>query len=371
MTRRTAVLGVLDLCWTLFRMRRSGAFLGGHGGDQNLALFVPSLERAMASRHKGRAGPSRPSQTKTSTNGTRGYQRSLYSFMDSKPKATQTTQQLSPIVSSSPFPMSEMVSSTSRTDINAGEKRKKAEVIELASDEDDPPLKRRKLLVDPSSPTRPYLYQGLTTEKNSVAKQLAPRKWTMPNFATSTPHSDPKTYFRGLQFSDLQSQHLEEGQGRAGGPSIPVSLPAFLPEAGHGTDSIGVDMELDVVPCSQAQDDLSLAFPPITPSIHAPPLQPITPSPQRTSLPLPTFTPQPVQGSQQRVPSSATPSDLRESRGAYILQMEAPRVPVFTPSSPSDIEEPPQTTDSQLPSSSVPRCVDPVISMIYHLSSLI
>ena len=28
-------------------MRGSGAFLGGHGGDQKLALFVPSLDPAI------------------------------------------------------------------------------------------------------------------------------------------------------------------------------------------------------------------------------------------------------------------------------------------------------------------------------------
>ena len=376
LTRRTAVLGVLNLCWTLVRMRRSGAFFGGHGGDQNWPLFVPSLEHAMASRYKGRAGLSRSSKTKSSTTGTRGCQRSLYSFMESKPKATQAPQQLSPIVSSSPFAKTEMVSSTSGSDINAGEKRKKAKVIELTSDEDDPPLKRRKLVVDSSSPTRPY--QVLTTEKSSMAKQLAsgsPRKWTMPDFAASTPCSDPKTYFRGLQLSDLQSQRPQEGRGRSGEPSSPVDLPTFPPEGGHEMNTVRVDMELDMVPCSQVQDDLPLAFPPIAflpiaPSTLASPLRPITPPPQRNSLFLPTFTPKLVQVSQQQVPSSATPSDLRESCDVHIMRTEAPHVPVFTLSSPNYIEERPQTTDLLLPSSSFPRYVLPVMSMIYHLSLL-
>jgi hypothetical protein len=51
--------------------------------------------------------------------------------MDSKPKVTQAPQQLSPMEFSSPFARTEMVSSTSGADIDAGEKRKKAEVIDL------------------------------------------------------------------------------------------------------------------------------------------------------------------------------------------------------------------------------------------------
>jgi hypothetical protein len=68
--------------------------------------------------------------------------------MDPKPKVTQAPQQLSPMEFSSPFARTDMVSSTSGADIDAGEKRKKAEVIDLTSDEGDPPLKRRKLSVD-------------------------------------------------------------------------------------------------------------------------------------------------------------------------------------------------------------------------------
>lgn len=353
-------------------MRRSGAFFSRHGGDQKLALFVPSLERAMAARYKGHASPSRPSRTKSPTTGGRGCQRTLYSFMDPKPKVTQTPPQLSPILSSSPFAKTDIVSSTSRTDIGAGEKRKKADVIQLTSDEDEPPLKRRKRLVDSPSPTRSY--QVSMKERPSVARQLAtgsPRNWTMPNFAVTTPYSDPKTYSRGLQVSDLQSQRLREGRDQSEGPSLSVGLPTFLPEGGHGMNFVGVDMELDVVPCSQDQDDLSLAFPPVAPSPSASPLQPITPFPQRTLLFSPIFTPKPVRVSQQQVPSSATPSDLRESRDVHIGENEAPHVPVFTSSSPSYIEGRLQTTHSPLPSSSFPRCMLPIVSMIYHLSSLL
>ena len=369
MTRRTAALGVLDLCWGFFRMRRSGAFFSRHGGDQKLALFVPSLERAMASRYKGHASPSRPSRTKTPTSGGIGCQRTLYSFMDPKPKVTQTPPQLSPILSSSPSTKTDVVSSTSGTNIGAGEKRKKADLSQLTSDEDEPPLKRRKRSVDSSSPT--HSYHVAIQERPSVATQLAtgsPRKWTMPNFAVTPPYSDTKTYSRGLHASDLQSQRLREGRDRSEGPALSVGL---LPEGGHVMNSVGVDMELDVVPCSQDQDDLSLAFPPVAPSTSASPLQPITPFPQRNSLSFPIFTPKPVRVSQQQVPSSATPSDLRESRNVYIEQNEAPHIPVFTSSSPSYIEGRLQTTHSPLPSSSFPRCMLPVVSMIHHLSLLL
>jgi hypothetical protein len=350
-------------------MRRSGAFLGGHGGDQKLALFVPSLERAMASKYKGRSGPSRPSKTSTGAGG--GYQRTLFTFMDLESKAIQPRQQLSPIVSSPPCAKPDAISSTSRTVFNAGEKRTKAEIIELTSDEDDPPLKRRKLAMDFSSPTRPY--QVSITEKPSVAKQLAsgsPRKWISPNFAAITPYSGPKTYFQGLEVSDLQSQHLREECGRSGGPSLLVSPPTFLPEGEHGMDSVGLDMELDVVPCSQTQDDLSFAFPPIAPSTRASPLRAITPSPQRTSLALPISTPKPGRVSQQQVPSSATPSDLRQSHDELIGPIEAPHAPIFTPYSPNYLEERPQTIDPLLPPSSFPRCALPVVSMICILFPL-
>jgi hypothetical protein len=193
----------------------------------------------------------------------------------------------------------------------------------------------------------------------------------MPNFATTTPYSDPKTYFRGRSF--LICSHSASGKGTADQEANHYRSVClhFLPEGGHGMDSVGVDMELDVVPCSQAQDDLSLAFPPITPSTSASPLQPITSSPQRTSWHLPTFfTPEPVRVSQQQVPSSATPSDLRESHDAHIMRIEAPHVPLFTLSSSSYIEERPQSTESMPPSSSFPRCILPVMSTIYHLSSL-
>jgi len=289
--------------------------------------------------------------------------------MDSKPKFTQTPQQLSPIVSSSPFAKTDTVSSTSGTDINAGEKRKMTEVIQLTSDEDDPPLKRRKLSVDPSSPTRSY--QASIKERPLVARQLAsgsPRNYTMPNFAATTPYSDPNPYPRGMQVSDLQSQRPREGLGGSEGPSFSVGLPTFL---GHRMNSVGVDMELDVVPCSQAQDDLPLVFHPIAPSTSASPLQPITPFPQRTSFRFPIFTPKPVRVSQQQVPSSATPSDLRESRDVHIGRNEAPHIPVFTLSSPNYIEGGLQTTHSPLPSSSFPRCILPIVSMTYHLSSLL
>jgi len=354
-------------------MRRSGAFLSGHGGDQKLALFAPGLEHAMASNYKGRAGPSRPLKISTTgaggRSGGRGCQRTLYSFMDPEPKATHIPPHLSPIVSSSPCAKTNTNYSTSGTDINAGEKRKKLEVIELTSDEDDPPLKRRKLSVEFSSPTRSY--QASVTEKSLVAKQFAsssPSKWRMPNFAATTPYSGPKTYFRGLEDSGLQPQRLREERDRSGGPSFSVGSPTF--QEGHGMDSVGIDMELDVVPCSQDQDNPSLAFPPIAPSTCASPPQAITPSPQRTLLPLFTFTPKSVQVSQQQVPSSATPSDLRESRDVLIVQIETPNVPVFTPYSPSYIEERSQATDILLPPSSFPRCALPVVSMVYHLFSL-
>lgn len=352
-------------------MRRSGAFFSRHGGDQKLALFGPSLERAMASKYKGRASPSRPSRTKTPTTGARGCQRTLYSFMDPKPKVTQTPQQLSPVVSSSPIAKTDIVSSTSGTNVNAGGKRKKAEVIQLTSDEDDPPLKRRKLSVDPSTPTRPY--QASIKQRPSVARQFAtgsPRNCTMPNFAATTSSLDPKTYSHGLQVSGLQSQRPQEGRGASEGPSLSVGLPALLP-GGRGMNSVGVDMELDVVPCSQTQDDLPLLSLPIAPSTSASPLQPITPFPQRTSLYFPIFTPKPARASQQQVPSSATPSDLRESRDVHIGQNEAPHVPVFTLSSPSYTEGGLQTTHSPLPSSSFPRCLLLIISITHHSSSFL
>jgi hypothetical protein len=179
----------------------------------------------------------------------------------------------------------------------------------------------------------------------------------------------PKNVLPRSKLSDLQSQRLWEGHGQSGSQSLSVGLPHFLPEGGHGMDSVGVDMELDAVPCSQSQDDHSLAFPPITPSTSASPLQPITSSPQRTSWHLPTFfTPEPVRVSQQQVPSSATPSDLRGSHDAHIMRIEAPNMPLFTLSSSSYIEERPQSTESMPPSSSFPRCILPVMSTILSLN---
>ena len=362
MTRRAIVLGNLDLCRTFFRMRRSGAFLGGHGGDQKLVVFVPNLEPAMASKPKGRAGSSRASKTPTTAAGGGGgsssTQLTLYTFMDLKPKATQTPPQPSPAVPIPPSVKTDAVYSTNGRGINAGEKRKKAEVIDLTSDEEDPPLKRRKPSVVSSSST--CSFQVSKTGKYSVAKHLATGsrgKWTSQNLAANTPCSGPKPYSRDPGVFHSQSPLLREERGRSGGSSENSSLsagpPILLPEGGHGIDSLGIDMESDVVPCSQTQDDLPFAFPPIAPFARTPPLQTIISSLQPSSSFLPTFTPKSVRTSQQEVSSSATPSDFRQSHGVHIERIGAPPIPVFTPYSQNDLEwQPP--TDDPLPPSSFP-----------------
>lgn len=370
-TRRTTVLDSLDLCWAFFGMGGSGAFLGGHGGDQKLTLFVPNLDPAMASKHKGRAGPSRSSNISTTAAGRRsgggGRQLTLSSFMD--PKATHTAPQLSPTASRSPSVQIDTVSSTSGRCTNAGEKRKQAEVIDLKSDEEDPPLKRRKLSTDSISST--YSYQASKPGKPSVAKSLvysSPRKWLIPNLAGTTPRLGSNAYFHSSEISGPYSPLLGEEHSRLRGPSENSSSEdgptTLLPERGHGADSFGVDMKSDVVPCSQAFDDL---FPPLAPSTRASPLQAITPSLQPNSLFLSEFTPKSTRTSQHSVPSSATPSDLRQNYDVDMEPIRAPPVPVFTPCSPGDIEEWSQTNDLLLPPSSFPRCALPAIDISYHL----
>ena len=302
-------------------------------------------------------------------------QRTLYSFMDPKPKNTQTPPQRLPIASSSPCVKAATVSSTAERDIHAGEKRKKAaEVLDLTSDEEDPPLKRRKLLVDSSST---HSYQVSKIGKSSVAKHFAsgsPRKWTIPNLTAATPPSGPKAYPQYPGVSDPRSLFLRDARGRSDEPSTNLLLSdgphTSLPEGDHGMDSFGVDMEPDVVPCSQAQDKLPFTLPPINaPSTRASPLQVITPSLKPNSLLLPFFTPKSARASQQVVPSSTTPSDLRQSGDVHMERIKAPPIPVFTPCSPSYVVQQSQTDDS-LPPSSFPRCALPVVSMIYHLLSL-
>ena len=334
----------------------------------------------MASKYKGRSSQPRSSRISTAAasgiSGDRGRQRTLSGFLGHTPKSTETPPHLSPIASGSPSVKADMVPSTSRRGTNAGEKRKKAEVIDLTSDEDDPPLKRRKPSVDSLSSA--CSYQVSKPGQFKVARYLqsgSPVQSTIPNLGATTPCSSPKPCFRGLEVFGLQSPLFEEERGRSGGPpknSLFFDSPSpFLPDGAHRIDCFGVDMESGVVPSSQASpDDLPLAFPPNVPSALASPLQTITPSLQPNSPFLFTSTPKSVQASQQVVPSSATPSDLRQSRDIHIEQVEAPPVPLFTPYFPSPRKGRSQINYS-LPPSSLPRCAYPVMSITYHQSSLL
>ena len=372
-TRRTTVTDSLDLCWAFFGMGGSGAFLSGHGGDQKLTLFVPNLDPAMASKHKAHAGPSKSSKISATaanrSNGGGGRQRTLSSFMHPRPKVTQLPPQLSPTASCSPSVKADVVSSTSGRGTDAGDKRKKVEVIDLKSDEEDPPLKRRRLSVD-STRSR-YSYQPSKAGEPSVAKHLAsrsPSKWSIPNLARTTPFLGSSAYSRRSEISSLYSPLFGREHSALGGPSEDSSLEdgpnTFIPGKGHGVDSSGVDMESDVVPCSQ--DELPLAFPPLVPTTRASPLQAITPFLQPNSLFLSGFTPKRTRTLQHSVPSSATPSDLKQSYNAHIEPIEAPPVPVFTPYSPGYKKEWSQTSDL-LPPASFPRCALPIVNIPYRL----
>lgn len=323
----------------------------------------------MASKHKAHAGPSKSSKISATaasrSNGRGGRQRTLSSFMHPRPKATQLPPQLLPTASCSPSVKADVVFNTSGRGTDAGDKRKKVDVIDLKSDDEDPPLKRRRLSVDSTRST--YSYQPSKPEEPSVAKHLAsrsPSKWSIPNLTRATPFLGSSAYSRRSEMSSLYSPLFGQEHSRLGEPSENYSLEdgpnTFLP----GVDTSGVEMESDVVPCSQ--DDFPLAFPPLVPTTGASPLQAITPFLQPNSLFLSGFTPKRTRNLQHSVPSSATPSDLKQSYNVHIDPIGAPPVPVFTPYSPGYKKERSQTSDLS-PPASFPRCALLIVNIPFHL----